>query len=411
MNLLAISYFLPPNLSAQAIQIGRLLNSIDVNLGVVSAKTTDMPNGLDCYPDFNKRLAFRLEIEFKSLLSGIFHWIATYGIPFYARSPDEYKGWAKVAKKKAIEYLKNSTFVPNAILSFGAPMSDHLVGLHLKRTYKLPWVAHFSDPWSDNSFNRRYFLSNYINRRYESKVILEADMVIFTSIETLDLVMRKYPLNIRSKARVLPHSYEPNLYPHSHKTESGKLVFRYLGSFYGKRTPLPLFKALADIHKKSPFLLKNLTIELIGSVPKRMLYNSEYRSLPIGLIKIENSVTYSRSLNLMSESDLLIVIDAPEEHSVFLPSKLVDYIGAHVPILGIVPPGASAVLINRLGGRVASPIHREEVCASLISAIEESWDRKRSPNVAGWGCESVRSEYRSAQVTGDFYKMIEAAIK
>ena len=80
-------------------------------------------------------------------------------------------------------------------------MSDHLLGLRLKRKPALPWVEHFSDPWSDNPFRRRFFLSNFLNRRYEAQVVRHADRVIFTSLETLDLV--------------------------------NYVVLRYLGNFYG----------------------------------------------------------------------------------------------------------------------------------------------------------------------------------
>jgi hypothetical protein len=43
-------------------------------------------------------------------------------------------------------------------------------------------------------------------------------------------------------------------------------------------------------------------------------------------------VGYQESLKLMSEADALLVIDAPADQSVFLPSKLIDYIGAGRPI-------------------------------------------------------------------------------
>jgi hypothetical protein len=66
-------------------------------------------------------------------------------------------------------------------------------------------------------------------------------------------------------------------------------------------------------------------------------------------------VDYKTSLALMESADLLLVIDAPFDQSVFLPSKLVDYIGAQRPIFAITPPGTSAKLVSDLGGMVAHP--------------------------------------------------------
>jgi hypothetical protein len=62
------------------------------------------------------------------------------------------------------------------------------------------------------------------------------------------------------------------------------------------------------------------------------------------------------------------VIDAPADTSVFLPSKLVDYLAFNKPILGITPPtGASADLLRRLGSRLAGPDDETGVVAALAA--------------------------------------------
>ncbi len=410
MNLLVISYMLPPNLYPQAIQIGRLLYNISARVGAVCGKTSYRATGLDCYPDFDERLAFRLEAPFEPLLSGWIHRLAFYGIPFYARSPDEFKGWVPVAERAVLGHLPASGFSADVLVSFGEPMSDHLLGLRLKQHLQLPWVAHFSDPWSDNPFRRPFFLSNYVNRRLEARVVKHADRVIFTSRETLDLVMRKYPPAWHAKARVIPHSYEPEQYPRQEGVREGPLIIRYLGNFYGQRTPLPLFRALGKLYRESPTLVENIRIELVGNVPPRMLKSSLYRSLPKGIVSIVSTVAYRQSLQLMASADLLLVIDAPGESSVFLPSKLVEYLGAGVPVMGIVPPGASARLIGRLGGRVANPVMQHEVAAVLRKCLEESWHRRASGLSSVWGVEEVRAEYRAELVALSFLKIIEEVV-
>src|SRR5947209_12884436 len=39
---------------------------------------------------------------------------------------------------------------PDALLTSSPPHSIHLLGLWLKRRYRLPWVADFRDPWVTN---------------------------------------------------------------------------------------------------------------------------------------------------------------------------------------------------------------------------------------------------------------------
>lgn len=410
MDLLAVSYMLPPNLYPQAIQVGRMLHNLPARIGVVCGQVHQFSSGLDCYPDFDEKLSYRLEIPFTPGLSGWAHRLAVYGFPLYARSPDEFKSWVPDAEKAVLDHFSKNPDRPQALLTFGEPMSDHLLGLRLKQKLALPWVAHFSDPWSDNPFRRRFPLSNFLNRRYEAQVVSHADRVIFTSQETLDLVMRKYPDEWRAKARVLPHGFEPALYGERQREADDTIVLRYLGNFYGNRSPLPLFKALAILHRESPSLLERVRVELVGHVPTRMFMNSAYKSLPAGLVQTVSTVPYRQSLRLMADADLLLVIDAPEDVSVFLPSKLVDYLGAGVPILGIVPPGASAKLISRMGGEVANPRDPVAVAEALRMALTSAKEQMRLREARSWGNETVRQEYCAARVSQKLHEIVSEVV-
>jgi len=399
LDLLAVSYMLPPNLYPQAIQVGRMLYNLPARIGVVCGQVHQFASGLDCYPDFDEKLSYRLEVPFSPRLSGWAHRLAVYGFPLYARSPDEFKSWVSDAERAVLAHFERNPERPQALLTFGEPMSDHLLGLRLKQKLATPWVAHFSDPWSDNPFRRRFPLSNFLNRRYEAQVVRHADRVIFTSQETLDLVMSKYPGEWRAKARVLPHGFEPALYGERQRKADGSIVLRYLGNFYGNRSPLPLFKALAILNRESPTLLEGVSVELVGNIPPRMFMNSAYKGLPGGLVRTVPTVSYRQSLHLMAEADLLLVIDAPEDVSVFLPSKLVDYLGAGVPILGIVPPGASAKLVSQMGGRVANPRDPGAVAEALRTALIDAKEQVRSGVPGTWGNELIRQEYCAERVS------------
>ena len=57
---------------------------------------------------------------------------------------------------------------------------------------------------------------------------------------------------------------------------------------------------------------------------------------------------------LMETADLLLIVDAPARLSVFLPSKLVDYLGARRPILSLTPEGAARRVTREAGFWAAS---------------------------------------------------------
>ena len=288
----------------------------------------------------------------------------------------------------------------HSIVTFGQPMSVHNVGLKLKRQNpNVQWIAHFSDPWIDNPYSSSWNAwVRYLNHQSQYRVFNKADKLVFTSSETLALVMLNCSEEIRKKAIVIPHCFNPKLYPSHQSHQSGSLVVRYLGNFYGGRQPGSFFKALSILKKKGllPPLLK---VELIGA-------DLSYRDSIIknnieDFVTVLPSIPYLDSLKLMSESDMLLVIDAPFENSPFLPSKLIDYIGANKPIFGITPQGTSQKLIEEMGFCVAHPNNPLEISEKFLKML------KLVEGIKQVQIESaVRNRFELPVVGNQFYELL-----
>lgn len=409
MRLLIVCYMLPPALYPTSIQMPRMLAALDrKQMAYVSGNMRTMATGLECYSSFVDDAFFNANSDYAIRLSGLSLNLARRFVPFYARTPDEFRGWLPGATRAVHAKLKETGFKPDLLITFSEPMTDHLLGLTLKRELGIPWIAQFSDPWSDSPFRRRQFLANAVNRSLERKVFGTADRLVFTSQETIDLVMAKYPPAWRDKTRVIVHAFDPALYP-ARRQPDEKLVVRFVGHFYAHRTPLPLFRALRTVLDRSPTLAAKLQVELVGRTPRWVRYHPAYRALPEGMVQLRPSVPYLKSLELMQDSDLLLVIEAPERTSVLLHSKIVDYVGAGAPIMGIVPPGANANLIKRLGGFVAHPLNRAEIGAELGRAIDYIVERRRAADGKPWGEPAVRAEYRIDRIAADFAAIVREA--
>lgn len=283
------------------------------------------------------------------------------------------------------------------LVTFGQPMTDHLAGLKIKQATGVRWIAHFSDPWADNPFDpkAKEWLAS------EAAVLQTADLAIFTSQETIDLVYAKHADALRGKARVLPHAYDASLYP----TAGGKndqVTVRYLGNLFAGRGPEPLFEALAILQNRSPELLHRLRFEFIGEAPMNLRGHPLLSQLPPQCVKFHPKVGYLQSLALAKSADLLLNIDAPAAISVFLPSKLIDYVGAGRPIFGITPAGTAARLILSLGGWVAEPTQPEQIADQLRVALAYVERRPVEP----WGDAAVRMTYEASAVAASFERMI-----
>ena len=266
-----------------------------------------------------------------------------------------------------LKRMQSSDF--EVVLTCSQPHANHLIGLWLKRKMGIPWVAYFSDPWTDNPYwqERSNPILYAYHARLERSVICKADMVLFTSQEMADLVMRKFPSPLQDKVGVLPHAYVSEWYGReiNQPEQSGnrKIKLVHIGHFYGPRSPMPLVEALHESR------LNEIDVTFIGNMEDSHYQQIQSLGLP-QQVHLEPPVPYLSSLQAMRQADWLLLIDAvsTDEPSPFLPSKLVDYLGAGKPILGVTSKNGTSARILKAHGHVVADIENR---ANVIQALRE----------------------------------------
>ena len=409
-KLLAVSFSYPPKQEPRAIQVSRLLKHLNASTVLVcegNGAEHAESLGLGDVESFLQR-TLRVPLTTspgRDLLNRLSRRVY---LPVWSRTPDQLGPWKKPAVDTIDRFMRTQQYRPDVLVTFAFPLIDSIIGLDLKRRFKLPWLAHFSDPWVDSPFRTDDALTRIINSRLEQNVIERADRLVFTSGETAELVMRKYKPALRSKVRIVPHAYEPHLFQSVPNNNDGRLIIRYLGDLYQSRTPKPLFRALEILSVTDPELLQRFRFEIIGDVHELNLEQMGLSQLPDGLVVFRPRVNYRESLSLMTSASGLMVIDAPvpkNHESVFLPSKLIEYVGADRPIIGLTPPGTAAYLISRLGGWVADPGSAEQVAEVVRQFLSFVWE-KRHDLEAGWGRSEVREEFEAKAVATKFHEVL-----
>jgi glycosyltransferase involved in cell wall biosynthesis len=411
-GLLAVSFSYPPQSEPRAIQVSRLLKHLEARTLLVceghsDGQKDDKANDLE---DMESFLEGTLRVPFTpSRWRGLLDRLAgRVYIPVWSRTPDNLVPWKKAVLKRIEHFISAQGCQPDVLVTFAFPLIDNIIGLELRRRLQLPWLAHFSDPWVDSPFKTDDRLTRALNARLERSVIEQADRLIFTSGETAELVMKKYQPALRSKVRVVPHAYEPNSFPLGLRQRDDLLTIRYLGDLYLSRTPKPLFQALEILSRTDADLLRRFCFEIVGETRTLDLEEMGLSRLPVDLVALKPRVGYLESLSLMSSASGLMVIDAavPENtKSVFLPSKLIEYIGADRPIIGLTPPGTAADLIQRLGGWVADPANADQIAKVMrqfLSFVAEHRDHSQ----AEWGKSEVRKEFDARVVAKQFQEVL-----
>lgn len=399
----------PPLAYPRSIQVARLLKFLDASTVLVCADEAGARKDLTIESDAEAKLAacIRVPVETTGGRRLMDRFAYRFHRQFWNRrnmAPDSYGAWKAAVLKETARFIKATGYKPDALVTFAQPFTDHLIGMELKQRYALPWLAHFSDPWVDNPFNKYDRQTKALNLSLERQVVESADILAFTSQETIDLVLAKYPSDLRHKARILPQSFDPLLFEGTAQPQP-KITIRYVGNFYGQRTAAPLIGALRLMLDAEPSFLDNVCFELIGINDPCVIRDAGGDTLPPGLLNVYPSVEYIESLRLMSEADGLLVIDAPADVSVFLPSKLIDYTGSDKPVLGITPPGTAGDLIVRLGGTVAHPSDIQAIDNALESFIMLLRERRKS-GAGTWGTAEVRSQFNAGLVAAEFKTML-----
>ena len=405
LQLLALSYSFPPMAYPRSIQVARLLGSLDASTVVIcgSEDHTFTPYGKDetIASGVGERMARVIREPFyRSRPARQLDELATrYPIP-WSNLPDIHRGWVSRTGKRFFKWQQATGYEPDLVVTFGNPMSDHFFGAEYKRRKRAPWIAHFSDPWVDNPYRRHSAFSDWLNRRMERKVIGEADAVIFTSPETLDLVMGKYPAQWRDRAFYLPHCYDEEAYDGALRPADDSYVIRSIGTLYGNRSPEPFYEAIERIAREDGSLLKGVSIEFAGYIHGGTdavnMYPTARR-----VIKFVGLVPHSEAIRLMKTAHCLLVIDAPADLSVFFPSKLVEYMGAGRFILALSPEGATARIVKEAGGMIANPSDVDQIVASLKRVLEQ-----RPENLPLPVCR-----YEKRAVSAEFLRIAETVIK
>jgi hypothetical protein len=376
-KILALAWMMPPLVFPRSLQVSRALKALS-QLGWETSVVTILP---EAEPHAT------LDPKLEDLYEGCYRRIFVNPREDMQRSPLWLRLWRKFTRhenvlidnwlrragKKLCEEVKHGHY--SALVTFAQPWVDHLVGLEIKRQFpNLPWLVHFSDPWVDSPY---FDLSDPVlvkrAHRQERNVINGADIVIFVNQRTADLVMAKYPESWRSKVRIVPHGYDLDILDviAANTAPSEKMRIVYSGNFYALRNPGIFLQAVAKLVEDAE-IKSLLQIEFVGYAGEEF----ETLATELGLaecVLFRGKGKYLASLEIAASADLLLILDAPAKNSVFLPSKIVDYLMLRKPILGVTPSsGATADVLRALDYPIVPPDDAQNI-ANELRKLFQCW--------------------------------------
>lgn len=366
MKVLVISKLFPPNNSARALQIGKVVESL-VNFSDCKFKVIA---GIS--KDYN-------------LLQQQNNYIVTY-IPYREFNSNSYDNLLTENKKRIMErvesfkWVKSSIrigkniceeFEPDVILSSSFPFDSHLVGLQLKKLYpRCKWIVSMSDPllqMCPKPYYKYRPIYSKIQLNMMRHVINKCDALHMPSKQGIDLVQQYMDVPILSKSWAIQHVGTTPVGKNiiEEDTVTGKLV--HLGELSSERVSKELLLAIKAVAIKNKNVFNGLV--LVGKVCKEFLDLAN--TLQVNhLIHTVGVVSSAEAAEIASLAPALLVIEANMTESPFLPSKFADYALTKRPIIAITPAKSSIrEYLDQYGGGYAVSHNAEEIGLAIEQAI------------------------------------------
>ncbi|MBB5036874.1 glycosyltransferase [Prosthecobacter dejongeii] len=279
--------------------------------------------------------------------------------------------WEREAVRLGLGWLAKN---PEAVIYSRAPRNvSNLAARVLKQHTRRPWVAHFSDPWWDFSYDG--LIHRTWIRLLERRVVREADALVFPNRPLADKVMAKYPAAWADKVHVIPHGFAnfPSM-PNIERDHKRPLRLLHMGAFYPVyRTPDTLFQGLALLNERMP-LKGRLSLECVGE--ETTCFQSLVDRLGLQeIVSLKPAVPYAQCQEMTAQADLLVVVDVSYGlRGVFLPTKLIEYFAFLKPVLGIAPPrSAVAQTLQNCGLECPNQDDPQEIAMALERQLQ-AWD-------------------------------------
>ena len=265
--------------------------------------------------------------------------------------PDPRKYWKQFAVKKASQIIKEHNI--NTIITSSPPHSVQLIGLALKKKLGVQWIADLRDLWTDIYYYpilNHTKLSNSIDKRYEKKVIENADLISTVSPNFIDTYSTKLRTKSKDKFILVPNGFDPKDFQNFNYSAHNEFVITYTGTISKDYPILPFLDALAQF--QATFPQKKFKLRFVGVIYNELMAKLEQRAL-INATEFTGYVSHKESIDYLQKSAALLLLGPlnKNQNEGGIPAKVFEYLASSRPIVYIgKPDGFVADILEKTDG-------------------------------------------------------------
>ncbi|MCU0452877.1 MAG: glycosyltransferase family 4 protein [Bacteroidetes bacterium] len=361
----------------------------EVGVRIVRAASVDL-NRL-----FKKKGVVRMPGEFTRKVAG------AVGDFFFI--PDTKIGWKKRALAAGIALCAETRF--DAILATAPPQTDFLVGMELKRRTGIPLLLDYRDAWLEYPFKTWPTpIHLWLHRRLEREVIHASNGIVTTHRRIKEsLLRRNRALNYHDVA-IVSQGYDSEDFEGAVRRAgaAGRMRIVHAGTFYGRRSPEVLLRAVHNVLAAQPDFRSRFDIRFVGAQRKQDLRLVKKLGLE-SVVTFEGYLEHRACVHLMRSTDVLWYVIDNDMQS---PGKLYEYFATGRPILASMVEGYTRQEIVESGGGMCVPLLDVPSHERALLELLARFDQGTLPSVPS----SFSDRFDRFRLTGSMARQLESLL-
>jgi glycosyltransferase involved in cell wall biosynthesis len=311
--------------------------------------------------------------------------------------PDGGIGWLPFALWAGLRAVRRDR--PDVIFSSSPPQSGHLAALVIHRLTGIPWVADFRDEWAADAhradeprtLTRLAARAERVFTKHARRSVVAAGYFDIAGLAISD------PRRVEIPSGVDDADLVTNIHP-----PVDRFVLAYVGTIYGIRDPIPVFRTLAALIDRGEIDGGRFEVRLVGSIWL------EGFDPPTGIeVQSTGYVDHARALREMSAATALLLY-VPSA-SLAPSGKLFEYLASGRPILCLThPDNLASRLVKEWGAGVVADPHDDYGIQGAIMTLWKRWQDNGLPDQGDVRRRTLAHYSRRANA-GRLAEVLEAA--
>jgi len=285
------------------------------------------------------------------------------------------------------------------------PWHAHLAGYWIARTLRLPWFAVSNDPLDLSQFvldpAERAKIAPELNLRlWMPRLLKNPDLLIFPSTRLRDGMLRK--IKRKGPTAVLPHVGGELTEP---VEEAARFTLLHAGTFeVTGRTPDTLLRGLKQAVESGSIPRDSIQLLFVGPEKAELKEMTDQLGLS-DIVRWTGRVSYEDSLAQMASAHVCLLVDCSMfEESMFLPSKLIDYLSMKKPVLALSLPVGTVNDLVREGGIIRLDLGD---VPGVARSLTDYWNAYREGRLKDYApTASVSEKYGFEAIGGEFNELL-----